>query len=109
LENAHSAEADTKATYEILQSQLDRYSDLVNDVHFLSEYSAFGNNVDFAGRVIYNEKKQEVINFGKYKGRLAEDVLRNDPGYYSWVMQGEFALHTKKVFTNIRLRATAEK
>jgi DNA polymerase-3 subunit epsilon len=105
LENAHTAEADTKATYEILQSQLDRYPDLQNDINYLSEYSAFTNNVDFAGRVIYNEKKQEVINFGKYKGRLVESVLAEDPGYYSWIMQGDFALHTKKVFTNIRLRA----
>ncbi len=104
LEDAHSAEADTKATYEILKSQLDRYSDLENDVNFLSEFSAFGSNVDFAGRVVYNEKKQEVINFGKYKGRLVTDVLKDDPGYYGWIMQGDFALHTKKVFTNIRLR-----
>jgi DNA polymerase-3 subunit epsilon len=105
LENAHTAEADTKATYEILQSQLDHYSDLVNDIDFLSEYSAFGSNVDFAGRIIYNDKKQEVINFGKYKGRLAEEVLRNDPGYYSWIIQGDFALHTKRAFTNIKLRS----
>jgi DNA polymerase-3 subunit epsilon len=109
LENAHTAEADTKATYEILQSQLDRYPDLVNDVQFLSEYSAFGNNVDFAGRVIYNEKNQEVINFGKYKGRLVEDVFRDDPGYYGWIIQGDFPLHTKKVFTNIKLRSAFNK
>jgi DNA polymerase-3 subunit epsilon len=104
LENAHTAEADTKATYEILQAQLDRYSDLKNDIAFLSEYSSFNNQVDFAGRVIYNEKKQEVINFGKYKGRLVEDVFQDDPGYYGWIMQGDFALHTKKVFTAIKLR-----
>jgi len=104
LENAHSAAADTKATYEILQAQLDRYPDLKNDISFLSEYSSFNNHVDFAGRVIYNEQKQEVINFGKYKGRLVEDVFQEDPGYYGWIMQGDFALHTKKVFTAIKLR-----
>jgi len=104
LENAHTAEADTKATYEILQAQLDHYPDLKNDIAFLSEYSSFNNNVDFAGRVIYNEQKQEVINFGKYKGRLVEDVFQEDPGYYGWIMQGDFALHTKKVFTAIKLR-----
>jgi len=104
LENAHSAAADTKATYEILQAQLDRYPDLQNDIAFLSEYSSFDNHVDFAGRVIYNDKKQEVVNFGKYKGRLVEDVFREDPGYYGWIMQGDFALHTKKVFTAIKLR-----
>jgi DNA polymerase-3 subunit epsilon len=105
LENAHTAEADTKATYEILQSQLDRYPDLVNDVVFLSEFSAFGNNVDYAGRVIYNDKKQEVINFGKYKGRLVVEVLQEDPGYYGWIIQGDFPRYTKKVFSNIRLRS----
>lgn len=109
LENAHTAEADTKATYEILKSQLDRYDDLVNDINFLSEYSSFGNNVDFAGRVVYNDKMQEVINFGKYKGRLVEEVLREDPGYYGWIIGGDFPLHTKKVFTNIKLRSAFKK
>lgn len=104
LEDAHSAEADTIATYEILKAQLDHYSDLKNDVEFLSDFSAFTNNVDFAGRIVYNDKKEEVINFGKYKGRLVTDVLKNDPGYYGWIMQGDFSLHTKKVITNIKLR-----
>ena len=71
LENAHTAEADTMATYEILKAQLDRYpDDLQNDIDFLSKYSSFTNNVDFAGRMIYNEEGKEVINFGKYKGKL---------------------------------------
>ncbi|GHT63780.1 DNA polymerase III subunit epsilon [Bacteroidia bacterium] len=109
MENAHTAEADTKATYEVLQSQLDRYPDLVNDINFLSEYSAFTNNVDFAGRVVYNEKKKEVINFGKYKGRLVEEVLREDPGYYGWILQGDFPLYTKRVFTTIKLRSAFNK
>ena len=104
LENAHSAAADTKATYEILQAQLERYPDLLNDITFLSEYSSFNNHADFAGRIIYNEQKQEVFNFGKYKGRLVEDVFRDDPGYYSWIMQGDFALHTKKVLTAVKSR-----
>lgn len=104
LEDAHSAEADTKATYEILKAQLDRYEDLKNDMEFLSEYSCFTNNVDFAGRIVYNEKQEEVINFGKYKGRLVAEVLKTDPGYYGWIMQGDFSLHTKKVITNIKLR-----
>ena len=109
LENAHSAEADVKATCEILKAQLDRYPDLENDINFLAEFSAFGNNVDFAGRVIYNDKQQEVINFGKYKGRLVDDVFREDIGYYGWIMQGDFPLHTKKVFTAIKLRAAFKK
>jgi len=109
LENAHTAEADAKATYEILQAQLDRYPDLQNDIAFLSEYSAFGNNVDFAGRVVYDEKMREVINFGKYKGRLVEEIFNEDPGYYGWIIQSDFPLHTKKVFTAIKLRTAFNK
>ena len=104
LNDAHSAEADTKATYEVLQSQLDRYPELKNDVSFLSEFSAYNKNVDFAGRIIYNETNQEVINFGKYKGQLVVDVLKKDPGYYSWIMDANFTLNTKQAFTRIKLR-----
>ena len=104
LTNAHSAAADTMATYEVLKAQLDRYPELENDVNFLSKYSSFTNNVDFAGRMVYNEKGQEVINFGKYKGRLVEEVLKSDPSYYSWIMNGDFPLNTKKMLTEIRLR-----
>ena len=104
LANAHSAEADTMATYEVLKAQLGRYPELENDVNFLSKYSAFTNNVDFAGRMVYNEKGQEVINFGKYKGRLVEEVLKSDPSYYAWIMNGDFPLNTKKMLTEIRLR-----
>lgn len=104
LENAHTAEADTMATYEVLMAQLDRYEDLQNDVNFLSEFSSYNNNVDFAGRMIYNDKKQEVINFGRYKGKLVEEVFRTDPGYYSWMMNGDFPLNTKKILTEIKLR-----
>jgi DNA polymerase-3 subunit epsilon len=105
LENAHTAEADTKATYEILKAQLERYPDLKNDVAFLSEFSCFGNNVDFAGRMVYNDKGEEVINFGKYKGVLVAEVLQKDPGYYSWIMNGDFPLNTKKMLTEIKLRS----
>ncbi len=104
LEDAHTAEADTRATYEVLKSQLDRYPDLQNDVEFLSKFTSFNRNVDFAGRIVYNDKDEEIINFGKYKGQKVEDVLRNDMGYYGWMMQGDFPLYTKKVLTNIKLR-----
>ena len=104
LEDAHTAEADTKATYEVLKAQLDRYPDLQNDVEFLSKFTSFNRNVDFAGRIVYNDKDEEIINFGKYKGQKVEDVLRNDMGYYGWMMQGDFPLYTKKVLTNIKLR-----
>ena len=104
LESAHSAEIDVKATYEVLQAQLERYPDLKNDIKYLSEFSSYNNHVDFAGRMIYNDKGEEVINFGKYKGRLVTEVFNVDPGYYSWIMDGDFALHTKKMLTEIRLR-----
>ncbi len=104
LDNAHSAEADTRATYEVLKAQLDRYPDLENDMGVLSEYSLHNRNVDFAGRFIYDENDVEVFNFGKYKGRSVAEVLRTDMGYYGWIMQGDFALDTKNVLTRIRLR-----
>lgn len=104
LENAHSAEADTRATYEILMAQLDHYpNDLVNDVASLSEFSRYHNNVDFAGLLIYDEAGDIVINFGKYKGKALRDILIKDPGYYSWVMQADFTLDTKKWFTRVRI------
>ena len=103
LENAHSAEADTRATYEVLQAQLDRYSNLENDIGKLAEFSAHTRNVDFAGRIIYNEDDVEVFNFGKYKGTPVSEVLDRDPGYYGWMMRGDFPLYTKKVLTSIKL------
>lgn len=103
LENAHSADADTRATYEVLKAQLDRYPQLQNDVAVLSEMT-YNRNVDFAGRIVYNDQDEEVFNFGKYKGMRVVDVLHRDPGYYSWIMNGDFALNTKRVLTNIRLR-----
>jgi DNA polymerase-3 subunit epsilon len=103
MENAHSAEADTKATYEILQAQLDRYPNLKNDIGKLAEFSAHNRNVDFAGRIVYNEEDVEVFNFGKYKGKTVREVLEKDPGYYGWMMNGDFPLYTKKVLTSIKL------
>ena len=104
LNNAHTAEADTMATYEVLKAQLDRYPELQNDIDFLSKDSSYNNNVDFAGRMIYNDKGEEVFNFGKYKGQLVTDVLRRDPNYYEWIINGDFALNTKKILTEIKLR-----
>lgn len=104
LENAHTAAADSKATYEVLKAQLDKYPNLQNDVTYLSKFSSFNNNVDFAGRMIYNDRKQEVFNFGKYKGRLVEEVFASDPNYYAWMMNGNFPLNTKQKLTEIKLR-----
>ncbi len=105
LENSHSAEADTIATYEILKAQLDRYEpDLKNEIDYLADFSAFNKNADFIGRIIFNDKNEEIFNFGKYKGKKVEDVLDKDPGYFGWMMNGDFPLFTKKVLTNIKLR-----
>ena len=104
LEDAHSALADTRATYEVLKSQLDFYNDLENDIEVLSKESSFTNNVDFAGRFIYDENGREVFNFGKYKSMPVDAVLDRDPGYYGWMMNGDFSLNTKQVLTRIKLR-----
>ncbi len=89
----------------MLKAQLDRYPDVLqNDVNFLSEYSSFTRNADFAGRIIYDDKGVEVFNFGKYKGMSVAEVLKRDMGYYGWIMNGDFTLNTKNVLTKIRLR-----
>jgi DNA polymerase-3 subunit epsilon len=104
LTDAHSADFDTKATYEVLKAQLDRYPELQNDVEFLSKFTKYNRNVDYAGRIVFNENGVEVFNFGKHKGKPVEQVLREEPAYYSWMMNGDFPLYTKKVLTSIRLR-----
>ncbi len=109
LTNAHTAEADTRATYEVLKAQLDRYDNLKNDVAFLADFSAQHKNADLAGRIIFNDKNEEVFNFGKYKGRRVEDVLNEDMGYYGWIMKGDFSLYTKKVLTEVKLRGFTTK
>ena len=104
LTNAHSAEADTYATYEVLKAQLDRYPELQNDVAALADFSTHGECADFAGRILYNDKGEEVFGFGKYKGRRVADIFTEEPSYYSWMMNGDFPLYTKKVITEIYLR-----
>lgn len=117
LTDAHSALADTRATYEVLKAQIEVYdgvqyedvkgnksTPIVNDMEKLSEFSSYDQNVDFAGRIVYDEKGVEVFNFGKNKGVPVEKVLREQPGYFGWMMDGEFPLYTKKVLTRLRLR-----
>lgn len=105
LENAHSAEADTLATYHILKSQLDKYDSLENNVDFLSKFSERIAFADYAGRIAYDNDGIEVINFGKHKGKRVVDVFKSDPGYYSWMMNGDFPEYTKKVLTEIKLKS----
>lgn len=105
LEDAHTAAADTAATYEVLKAQLDRYPELQNDIDFLSKFTCFNRNVDFVGAIVYNDKDEEVFNIGKYKGQRVADVLQRDPGYYGWMMNADFSQYTKKVLTQIKLRS----
>ena len=104
LVNAHTAEADVTATYEILESQLTRYTDIKPDINSLHEFCNTTKNVDLAGRIVYDDKKREVFNFGKYKGRLVTDVFKTDPSYYDWMLKGDFSRDTKQVVTALRLR-----
>jgi len=104
LENAHSAEADTIATFEILEAQLDKYPILENDVKFLADFSIQSKLVDYAGRIALNEKDVPIINFGKHKGKPIDVVFASDPGYYSWIMNGDFTLDTKQVLTELKIK-----
>jgi DNA polymerase III subunit epsilon len=116
LKNAHQAEADVFATYEVFKAQLKKYEHsfaedekgntyqpVVNDINALSDLSAKSKNVDLAGRIVYNEKGQEVFSFGKHKDKAVIEVFLKEPSYYSWMMNGDFPLYTKKVITRIRL------
>ena len=106
LTDAHTAEADTRATLEVLEAQLDRYPDaLKNSVAFLADFSRRNRNVDLAGRIVLNDQGVETINFGKYRGRPVTEVLRRDPGYYGWIMQGDFTQNTKQTLMRLKLRA----
>lgn len=105
LENAHSAEADTRATYEVYKSQIERYDELENDTEFIHEFTGSPSDklVDIAGRLVKNKDGVACINFGKHKGKPVVEVLQKDPGYYSWMMRGDFPLYTKKKMTEIKL------
>lgn len=104
LENAHSAVADTRATWEIIQSQITRYPQLKNTIDELGKISGQNNLVDLAGRMIYNSDGKEVFNFGKHKNKLVEEVFKKEPGYYQWMMENDFSLDTKRRLTKIKLR-----
>lgn len=109
LDNAHSAAADTNATYEVLLSQLEHYNDLENNTKWLAEYSSHKKTADFAGMVVYNKKGEEVFGFGKHKGKKIEYILEKEPGYYAWIQNANFPLYTKKVLTAIKLRKLSTK
>ena len=104
LENAHSAEADTNATYEILKAQLERYPDLSKDMRELSEYTTRKKSVDFAGFIVLDKDNEECFSFGKHKGQKVNKILETEPGYFGWIQNADFPLYTKKVLTAIKLR-----
>jgi len=110
LENAHAAEADTIATYKVLKAQLDKYPDtLKNNVEFLANFSERQRNMDYAGRLALNEKKEAVVTFGKHKGKTAREVYLNEPSYFSWIENGEFTLDTKRQFAVLKQQFEEEK
>lgn len=104
LKNAHSAEADNIATFEILESQIEKYEELENNVDFLSEFSTRNKTADLMGRIIYDQDGVEVFNFGKHKGKSVAKVFEEESSYYNWMMNGDFPLYTKKILTEIKLR-----
>ncbi|MGB5554686.1 MAG: exonuclease domain-containing protein [Flavobacteriaceae bacterium] len=103
LTDAHSAEADTLATYEVLLSQLDRYPDLENNIKKLAEFSTHRQFADFAGFLGYDDEGAEIFSFGKHKGKKVLEVLDAEPGYFGWILNADFPLYTKKVLTQIKL------
>jgi DNA polymerase-3 subunit epsilon len=105
LTGAHGAEADAKATYEILQAQLEKYDSLEGNVAFLQKFSSNNDAVDLAGRIVRDKKGVEVFNFGKHKGKPVADIFKSEPSYYNWMMDGDFPLSTKRVITKLRLKA----
>ena len=109
LEDAHSAEADTMATYEVLKAQLDRYEDLENDTKFLADFSSRKKIADFAGFIAFDEDGEECFSFGKHKGKKVTEILEKEPGYFGWLQSADFPLYTKKVLTAIKLRSLNNK
>jgi DNA polymerase-3 subunit epsilon len=105
LENAHSAEADTIATWEVLKAQINKYDELENNIDFLHKFSGQSKNVDLAGRMVFDDKGRETFNFGKHKGKVVVDLLRIESSYYQWMMDNDFALDTKRRLTQIKLRS----
>ncbi|NKI33485.1 3'-5' exonuclease [Croceivirga thetidis] len=103
LDDAHSAEADTNATYEVLLAQLERYPELENNVKKLSEFTTRKQSLDFAGFIAKNKEGEPIFSFGKHKGKKVDEVLEKEPGYFGWILNADFPLYTKKVLTQLKL------
>lgn len=109
LEGAHNALADTQATYEVLKQQLEKYVELENDVESLAKFSTVGRNLDLAARIVLDDQDRPIFNFGKHKGKTVKEVLKREPSFFDWVMQGEFPKNTKDVLMNLKAKYTIEK
>lgn len=109
LQNAHDAEADTKATYEVFKAQLNRYDGLSKDLPGILTFLGASNRVDLEGRIVKNDKGEEVFNFGKHKGKKVSQVFENEPSYYNWILDGDFSGYTKKVVQRIKLKMLKDK
>ncbi|MGB2502078.1 MAG: exonuclease domain-containing protein [Flavobacteriaceae bacterium] len=103
LTNAHSAMADTEATYQVLLAQVERYEELENNLDFLSQFSTRKRSLDVAGFIVLNKENQPCFSFGKHKGKTIDEVLEKEPGYFGWLLDADFPLYTKKVLTALRL------
>src|SRR5690606_26000294 len=103
LDQAHSAEADTQATYEVLLAQLGRYPELENNIKKLSEFTTRKQTLDFAGFIVLDEEEKPIFSFGKHRGKRVEEILEEEPGYFGWILNADFPLYTKKVLTQIKL------
>ncbi|MCH5233481.1 MAG: 3'-5' exonuclease [Muribaculaceae bacterium] len=108
LEGAHSALADTEATYEVLKEQIRKYDDLENDVKSLAKFSGSERNLDLAGRITLDENERPVFNFGKHKGKTVKEVLKREPSFFDWIMQGEFPKNTKDVLMQLKYKYSHE-
>lgn len=105
LINSHSAKIDTQATYEILKKQIQKYKNIENNIEFLNDFCTFNkNNVDLIGLIQYNENKEEIFNFGKYKGKPVSEILKKDYKYYKWIQKSDFPFYTKKILNSIKIR-----
>ena len=103
LIDAHSSKADTLATYEVLEAQIEKYSELENNVTFLSEFSSRNRTVDLAGFIIYDQNNVPCFSFGKHKGKSVDFIIDNEPGYFGWILNSDFPMYTKKILTKLRL------
>ena len=103
LIDAHSSKADTLATFEVLEAQIEKYSELENNVDFLSDFSSRNKSVDLAGFIIYNKDNIPCFSFGKHKGKTVDFIIENEPGYLGWILNSDFPMYTKKILTKLRL------